>query len=217
MGAKRTHDGTAKAEKMNKPLKVAATKIETDEALKKHVRDQSALEVMAKAQQLMVAPEATMELRKNLTKEEVAAIREWMETESERNGPAFYSKLIQFFVPGYAEFRTKYDQWTTAKVALEKAFAYRMHVLFMTPEGSLTREGIKDALDQRDQVLKAVEKQIAEQRLRQNDVAQALQSQEAVAAMLQNPQTYAMIAQMMNQPAPPPGTGAGAGLNAMDT
>jgi hypothetical protein len=54
-------------------------------------------------------------------------------------------------------------------------------------------------LDQREKAIGAVEKQALENRTRQNDIAQAIHSPEVIAAMLQNPQVQAMIAQMMNQ------------------
>jgi hypothetical protein len=196
---KRASDGALKGEKVGKPLKVAACRIDVEEHLKKPVRDATAVQMMTKAKELMDEPNTTAGLCGGMTSDKIAEVRAWMDNESERNGPLFYAKLISFFVDGYNDFRITYDQWNCAKTALEKAFIYRMHVLFMTPEGVMTREALKDALDQREKAIGAVEKQALENRTRQNDIAQAIHSPEVIAAMLQNPQVQAMIAQMMNQ------------------
>ena len=195
---KRASDGALKGEKVGKPLKVAACRIDVEEHLKKPMRDATAVHMMTKAKELMDVPNTTAGLCGGMTSDKNAEVRAWMDNEAERNGPLFYAKLITFFVDGYNDFRITYDQWNCAKTALEKAFIYRMHVLFMTPEGVMTREAFKDALDQREKAIGAAEKHAMEHRTRQNDIAQAIHSPEVIAAMLQNPQVQAMIAQMMS-------------------
>jgi hypothetical protein len=195
--AKRSHDGTPKAEKAGRPLKVAAAKIEAEDAVKKDVHERVAMTILEKARQLMTGPDTTVEMCSGLSPDGVKAIRAWMDDEPERNGPLFYAKLAQFFVDGYREFKVTYDQWTLAKGAVDKAWIYRMHVLFMTPEGTMSREGIKSALDFREDELKKAAQLAAQHQVRQTDIQNAMNNPQMIAAMLQNPQVQAMFAQMM--------------------
>jgi hypothetical protein len=173
---------------------VAACKIDADEYFKKPITEQKAQAMMERAKQWMVGPETPTELCSTLSLTEIQAIRSHLDNDTERNGPLVYTKLVRFFVNGYDEFKGVHDQWTTAKNALEKAWCYRMHVLFMTPEATLTRDGIRDALDQRE---RALDRDNAK-RTRQNDIQQAMNNPEVIAAMLQNPQMRAMFMQIMD-------------------
>ncbi len=112
----------------------------------------------------------------------------------------------------YQDLRSTYDQWTNAKTALERAFTYRMHVLFMTPEGALTRDSIKEALDLRVKIIDDEANITTVQQTRQSDIANAMNNPEVIAAMLQNPQVQAMIAHMMSGG----GAAGGGGMNQMD-
>jgi hypothetical protein len=169
--------------------------------------------MMTKAKEYMSSPETPADLCSSLSMEKITAIRMWMDNDGERNGPIFYSKLINFFVNGYQEFRSTYDQWTNAKTALERAFTYRMHVLFMTPEGTMLRDSLREVIDQRVKNIEDEAKAMIAHQTRQNDITNAMNNPEVIAAMMQNPQVQAMLAQMMR------GGGAGApsgGMNSMD-
>ena len=85
-----------------------------------------------------------------------------------------------------------------------------MHVLFMTPEGTMAREGIKSALDFRESELIKVAERAAQHQVRNNDIQTAMQNPQMIAAMLQNPQVQAMITQMMGGNA---GTGGDTGMD----
>ena len=113
----------------------------------------------------------------------------------------FYSKLLPFLDPDYRNFKDIYDQMTIGKVAMEKAFNYRMHMLFMSPEGQMSREGIKDALDQREENIKKVEREAAELHARQADTQAAMVNPQVIAAMLANPQVRAAFAAVLNNEA----------------
>ena len=135
-------------------MKTASAKIDAEEALNKSVRGGTAREMMEKAHRLMSEPNTCLELCATMSLQCVSRVRAWVDEEQERNGPAFYIKLAQFFIEGYLDFKTTFDQWSIAKSAVEKSWLYRSHVLFTSPEGALSREGIKSALDQREEELR---------------------------------------------------------------
>jgi hypothetical protein len=132
-----------------------------------------------------------------LSREQIAELRKFIEDDGERNGPAFYLKLLPHLVNNFRNFKDVYDQMTTGKIALERAFSYRMHLLFMSPEGHMTRDAIKEALDNRENDIKKQAMAAADAQARQADVQAVLQNPQMLAQMLQNPQMQAMIAQMM--------------------
>ena len=199
-GGKRGASGAEKPEsttRANKPLKVAHAKIDAEEALKKEVDDPTAVRMMEKAKQFMQQPGSSIELCSSFSLDQVKAFRTWIDGEHERNGPAFYGKLVHFFADGYKDFRDQHEQWSRARNAIEKAFLYRMFVLFMTPDGTLSRESIKDALDRREiDVAHEMEQAVANQ-ARQQDVNNMMMNPQVIAQMLQNPQVQALITHMM--------------------
>ena len=74
--------------------------------------------------------------------------------------------------------------------------SYRSRVLFTSPEGALSRDGIKSALDQREEELKKEAQRVQEQRVREQDINAAMNNPQMIAARLQNPQIQAMLQQL---------------------
>ena len=143
-------------------MKFASCAIKANEYLKQTVTHADAVALMRKAHELMDGPNTATELCALLTREKISEIRSWMEDEGERNGHLFYAKLIQFFVDDYCEFKQVYDQLTTAKLAVDRAFSFRMHVIFTSADGTLTRQGLTEALAHRETAIRKEEKRTAE-------------------------------------------------------
>ena len=184
--------------KNTKPLKVAAAKSDAAEYLKKNVTEATAVAMMRSARDFMAGPPTAAQLCQNLTADQVATIRQWMADETKRNGPIFYSRLLQFFAEGYRAFRNTHDQLTAARIALERALAYRPLCLFMTLDGKMTRDGIVEALDQHEEALKRQAQHQADAHARQQDVQNAIHNPEVIAALLRAPHVQQILAQMMN-------------------
>lgn len=176
-----------------KPLKVAAITIGADECLKKECSDTQTADMMRKAKLLMDGPGTAAERYSHLSLEHARNIREWMDEESERNGPLFYVKLAVLFIGGYRGFCCLFEQGSTSAASSQQEAGYREGTLlphacpFLSPEGTMTRDGIKEALDLRNQTLR----QSAEMHARQNKVHEAIQNPHLIAQMLQKRQTKA--------------------------
>ena len=167
---------------------MAHAKIDAEEELKKVVNDEVAVRMMEHAKEFMKAPATPLELCATLSLDEAKAFRTWIDGEHERNGPVFHGKLLQFAADGHKDFRCQHEQWSSAKVAIERAFLYRIFVIFMAPDGSMSRESLIDALDRREEIVLVELEQALAHRARQQEVNNAMMNPQVIAQMLQNPQ-----------------------------
>jgi hypothetical protein len=176
----------------SKPLKVAAARIEAEEFIKREVTDPAALNIMTRARTLFnEGPETPALLCGNLTAEEIASLQRFIDEEEERNGPAFYMKLLPLFMPEFRQFKVIFEQLFLAKSAMERSWNYRMHNLFMNTDCSMTRDGITLALDERRTAIKKQQEE-HERGLQMNAVVQ-----QQMDNVLQNPQA---LLQLINDP-----------------
>jgi hypothetical protein len=182
----------------SKPLKLAAARIEAEEFTKREVTDQLAINIMARAKALLNdGPDTQVALCSNLNMEDITNIEKFMNEDDERNGPAFYLKLLPYFVPDIRQFRAIFEQHSTVKNAMEKSWNFRMHTLFMNADCSMTREGIAAALNERRIAIKKQEEE-RDRNLQINNAVQqqfnaALQDPQAIAHLLNDPRVQAML------------------------
>jgi len=176
----------------SKALRVAEAKLQAEEFTKRDVDDQTAINLMRRAKILLEeGPETPAGLCGNLTPEEIANIQRFIDNDDERNGPAFYAKLLPYFVPEYRAFKATFDQHFWAKNALEKSWNVRMINLFMNMDCAMTRDGILQALDERRTNIKK----------QQEEHARALQMNAAVQQQMNNVlENPASIVQLLADP-----------------
>jgi hypothetical protein len=194
-------------------MKCAAARLDAEEHTRKTLTNEEAKDFMNKAKVLMEGPATAKELCDALNEDTVDALLQVIEEDGERNGPAFYSKLLVYFVPEFRDFKYMVEQLNTAKLSMEKAWTQRIFHLFMGTDGSLVRATLKEALDKRQSDLKKQADQQENQNQLQQQVNQQLNQHlnnpEVINALIQNPLVQqaviaALQAQQQVPPAQPP-------------
>ena len=148
------------------------------------------------------------------TRDEVDAFSKYLETAEEKNGPLLYGKVVSHFVKEMVEVQKYHDEYKGVMDIVSRCWLYRMSVLFMSEDGSLSKEKLKKAaLDRKSAITKQLEQQQQLQQQRQANLQSIAQSPEAIMQLLQNPQTMQLIQQLHQQMADqqnaPPAAGDG--------